>query len=90
MVRVKQIFLPARAPFMRADSSIPARDGAAHGGIFSALRYRNYRLFWFGQLISVTGTFMQSTAQQWLVLTLTLIPWRLASSARCSSARCLC
>jgi MFS family permease len=38
--------------------------------MFSALRYRNYRLFWFGQLISVTGTFMQSTAQQWLVLTL--------------------
>src|SRR6185312_13557229 len=39
-------------------------------GIFSALRYRNYRLFWLGQLVSVTGTFMQSTAQQWLVLTL--------------------
>jgi MFS family permease len=38
------------------------------------LRYRNYRLFWFGQLVSVTGTFMQSTAQQWLVLTLTSNP----------------
>ncbi len=50
----------------------PAPTGAAvpRGGIFSALRYRNYRLFWFGQIISVTGTFMQSTAQQWLVLTL--------------------
>jgi MFS family permease len=43
-------------------------------GIFSALRYRNYRLFWLGQLVSVTGTFMQSTAQQWLVLTLTSNP----------------
>ncbi len=43
-------------------------------GIFSALRYYNYRLFWTGQLVSVTGTFMQSTAQQWLVLTLTSNP----------------
>src|SRR5215472_1225428 len=42
--------------------------------MFSALRYRNYRLFWLGQLVSVTGTFMQGTAQQWLVLTLTSNP----------------
>ena len=44
------------------------------GGTFSALRLRNYRLFWCGQLVSVTGTFMQGTAQQWLVLTLTSNP----------------
>lgn len=37
---------------------------------FAALSFRNFRLFWWGQVISVTGTFMQSTAQQWLVLTL--------------------
>src|SRR5262249_48046533 len=43
-------------------------------GMFSALRFRNYRLFWLGQLVSVTGTFMQSTAQQWLVLQLTHDP----------------
>jgi MFS family permease len=42
--------------------------------MFSALRYRNYRLFWTGQLVSVTGTFMQTTAQQWLILTLTSNP----------------
>lgn len=35
-----------------------------------ALRYRNFRFFFFGQLISVTGTWMQSVAQAWLVLTL--------------------
>ncbi len=34
---------------------------------FIAFSYRNYRLFWFGQLISVTGTWMQSLAQSWLV-----------------------
>jgi MFS family permease len=35
-----------------------------------ALRHRNFRLFFFGQLISVTGTWMQTAAQAWLVLTL--------------------
>ena len=38
---------------------------------FSALRHRNFRLFWFGQLISLVGTWMQSIAQSWLVLELT-------------------
>jgi MFS family permease len=37
----------------------------------SALSYYNYRLFWFGQLISLTGMWMQQTAQQWLVFRLT-------------------
>ncbi len=46
------------------------RLNAARQGMFSALRFRNYRLFWIGQIVSVTGTFMQSTAQQWLVLQL--------------------
>src|SRR5437899_2810606 len=38
---------------------------------FLALRHRNYRLFWFGQLISLIGTWMQSIGQAWLVLELT-------------------
>jgi MFS family permease len=38
---------------------------------FAALRHRNFRLFWTGQLISLTGTWMQSLAQGWLVLQLT-------------------
>lgn len=50
------------------------RETNVKQGIFSALRFYNYRLFWLGQLVSVTGTFMQSTAQQWLVLTLTPSP----------------
>lgn len=36
-----------------------------------ALRYRNYRLFFFGQGISVIGTWMQQTALGWLVYRLT-------------------
>jgi MFS family permease len=38
---------------------------------FAALRHRNFRLFWFGQLISLIGTWMQSIAQSWLVLDIT-------------------
>ena len=41
------------------------------GRIGSSLRYRNYRLFFFGQLISVMGTWMQTVAQSFLVLDLT-------------------
>jgi MFS family permease len=36
-----------------------------------AMRSRSFRLFWFGQLVSLTGTWVQSVAQQWLVLELT-------------------
>ena len=47
-----------------------SKSRPARGGTFAALTFRNYRLFWFGQVVSVTGTFMQGTAQQWLVLQL--------------------
>src|ERR1700750_225939 len=36
-----------------------------------ALRHRNYQLFFFGQLISLTGTWMQSVAQSWLIYRMT-------------------
>jgi MFS family permease len=39
--------------------------------MISSLRQRNYRLFFFGQLISVAGTWMQTVAQSFLVLDLT-------------------
>ena len=41
---------------------------------FRSLRVRNYRLFFFGQLVSVSGTWMQQLAQDWLVLKLTNQP----------------
>jgi len=41
---------------------------------FRALRHRNFRLFFAGQLTSLTGTWMQSVAQSWLVLKLTNSP----------------
>jgi MFS family permease len=36
----------------------------------SLRRHRNYRLFFFGQLTSVAGTWMQNIAMAWLVVTL--------------------
>jgi MFS family permease len=38
---------------------------------FRALRHRNYRLFFYGQLVSLIGTWMQSTAMSWLVYQIT-------------------
>ncbi|HKR02441.1 MAG TPA: MFS transporter [Pyrinomonadaceae bacterium] len=47
----------------RRESKLPAT--------LRALRHRNYQLFFGGQLISLTGTWMQSVAQSWLVYRLT-------------------
>ncbi len=41
------------------------------GRTFAALRHRDFRLFYLGQLISVTGTWMQTVALGWFVLQLT-------------------
>ena len=41
------------------------------GRTFPALTHKNYRYFWFGQCISLMGTWMQTTAQQWLVYSIT-------------------
>jgi len=38
---------------------------------FRALRHPNFRLFFWGQLVSVIGIWMQVTAQQWLVYRIT-------------------
>ncbi len=38
---------------------------------FKALRHRNFRLFYSGQMISLTGSWMQSLAFPWLVLEIT-------------------
>src|SRR5512143_3497743 len=41
---------------------------------FAALKYRNYRLWFVGQLVSLVGTWMQATAQGYLVFQLTQSP----------------
>ena len=57
---------PAVAPAGAA--AVEARKLAQ---VFRALRHRNFRLFCLGQLISLSGTWMQSVAQTWLVYRLT-------------------
>jgi MFS family permease len=48
---------------------------ALNSRTFSSLRkHRNYRLYFTGQIISVSGTWMQDTALPWLVLQLTHSP----------------
>jgi MFS family permease len=39
--------------------------------IFRSLKYRNFKLFFYGQSISLVGTWMQKTAVSWLVYRLT-------------------
>jgi MFS family permease len=49
-----------------------------------ALQYRNYRLFFAGQLISLIGTWMQNVAQAWLVYRLTGSPVLLGAAGFCA------
>ena len=59
----------------RMSTSHPNNEGviqpAGLRGIFRALRARNFRLFFVGQTISLTGTWMQMVASSWLVYRLT-------------------
>ncbi len=50
-------------------------DEAARAWRFGALGHRNFRLFFFGQGVSLIGTWMQSVALGWLVLDLTNSPF---------------
>ncbi len=50
---------------------------------FHSLKNRSFRLFWTGQCISLIGTFMQRTAQFWLVYKLTDSPFLLGMLGVC-------
>jgi MFS family permease len=52
---------------------------------FSAFGERDFRIFWLGQLVSVTGTWMQTVAQGWLILLLTGSPFVLGVAAAARS-----
>lgn len=49
--------------------------------VFQSLHNYNFRLFWFGQLVSLVGTWVQSVGQAWLVLELTDSPLALGTVA---------
>ncbi len=62
-------------PTPRADASLeaPGRASRLPNGLRS-LGHRDYRIFFITQLFSLTGTWMQTLAQSWLVLSLTNSP----------------
>lgn len=69
MVSLREAISPAiEAPQQQAKGLLRA---------FVALRHRNFRLFWFGQMVSLIGTWMQTIGQAWLVLQLTNSAWQL-------------
>ena len=49
---------------------MPAPDIASLNPFKTLQRHRNFRLFWFGQTLSLIGTWMQSMAEGWLALEL--------------------
>ena len=53
---------------------------------FRALRYRNFRLFFIGQGLSLTGTWLQQLAMGWLTYKLTGSAWLLGVVAFCGNA----
>src|SRR2546429_7773773 len=56
------------------------------GGMFRALRHRNFLLFWSGAFLSNTGTWMQAVAQGWLVFELSNSPFWLGVDGFMSTA----
>ena len=54
----------------KGSAALPPRNSRV-ASTFRALRYRNFQLFFSGQLVSLIGTWMQSVAQAWLVYRLT-------------------
>jgi len=54
-------------------------------GLIKVFRHRNYRLFFTGQLISLMGSWMQNTAQPWLVYSLTHSTVLLGVTSFCST-----
>lgn len=69
--------VPPATPDSAASGPGPRRGGFRGG--FSALRHRNYRLYFGGQTVSQIGAWMQTVTQPWLVLELGGTPLQLAS-----------
>src|SRR5512143_3778118 len=75
-VRDAQVTVATPAAGRTTTETIPPRR-ISLPNTFSALRYRNFRLFFTGQLVSLIGTWMQNVAQAWLVYALTSSPFKL-------------
>ncbi len=63
---------------------LPEKAGAGLRKAFRSLKYRNYRLFFTGQAVSLIGTWMQQVAVSWLVYRLTGSAIMLGTVAFCA------
>jgi len=64
--------------FLRIQEMLEGAKASARTIVmFNAMRYRNYRLYWLGQLSSVLAQGMELVAQGWLILQLTDSPFML-------------
>jgi len=61
--------MPEAGPVPQAEASTPVQTTS--GSSFRALRSRPFRIYFVGQVVSPSGTFLQQTAIGWLVLQLT-------------------
>ena len=63
-----------QAPRQRTEQTDRPRSTRGWAGTFSALRYRNYRLLWFGTIFMSAGTWIQQVTLGWLAYELTGSP----------------
>ena len=57
---------------------------------FSSLKVPNYRKYFTGQVVSITGNWMQNVGEMWLMVKLTGSGARSGSPPGCSSCRSCC
>lgn len=82
--------VPGRATEQQDLSPLPTPEllpEAQSGGLshsFRALRHRNYQFFIGGQIVSLSGTWMQTVAESWLVYRLTHSELLLGTAWFCS------
>jgi MFS family permease len=57
------------------EEEVVRASGVALPATFAAFAHRNFRLYWFGNLTSLIGTWIQNIATGWLVLQLTNSPF---------------
>lgn len=67
-----------RAPQQSTGHADRRRQASGWGGTFSALRYRNYRLLWFGTIFMSSGTWIQQVTLGWLAYELTGSPFQVS------------
>ncbi len=71
---------------MSTEVKVEPERSRSVGGMFRALRHRNFLLFWSGAFLSNTGTWMQAVAQGWLVFELSNSPFWLGVDGFMSTA----